>query len=86
MDNHFHLLLETPQANLVTGMKLLLATFSQGWSRARQRRGHVFQGRYKAVPVNATDSDAYYFKALMEAIRLRLDQYDFPDEIILWRE
>lgn len=42
MGNHFHLLLETPQANLVTGMKQLLATFSQGWNRARQRRGHVF--------------------------------------------
>jgi len=29
MGNHFHLLLETPQANLVSGMKLLLGTFSQ---------------------------------------------------------
>jgi putative transposase len=30
MGIHFHLMLETPQANLVTDMKLLLATFSQG--------------------------------------------------------
>ena len=30
MGNHFHLLLETPQANLVTGMKQLLAIYSQG--------------------------------------------------------
>jgi hypothetical protein len=30
MNNHFHLLLETPEANLVTGMKYLLGTFSQG--------------------------------------------------------
>ena len=70
MGNHFHLLLETPQANLVTGMKQLLATFSQGWNRARQRCGHVFQGRYKAVPVNGTDADAYYFKALADYIHL----------------
>lgn len=70
MGNHFHLLLETPQANLVTGMKLLLATFSQGWNRARRRRGHVFQGRYKAVPVNGTDADAHYFKALADYIHL----------------
>lgn len=70
MGNHFHLLLETPQANLVTGMKYLLATFSQGWNRARQRRGHVFQGRYKAVPVNGTDADPHYFKALADYIHL----------------
>jgi REP element-mobilizing transposase RayT len=42
MGNHFHLLLETPLPNLVTGMKWLLGTFSQGWNRARGRQGHVF--------------------------------------------
>jgi REP element-mobilizing transposase RayT len=47
MKNHFHLLLETPESNLVTGMKYLLGTFSQGWNARRARRGHVFQGRYK---------------------------------------
>lgn len=39
MGNHFHLLLETPEANLVVGMKWLLGTFSQGWNHTRQRRG-----------------------------------------------
>jgi hypothetical protein len=34
MDNHFHLLLETPQANLVTGMQWLMGTYGQGWNRA----------------------------------------------------
>lgn len=70
MGNHFHLLLETPQPNLVSGMKWLLSTYSQGWNRARKRRGHVFQGRYKAVPVNTSDSDAHYFKALADYIHL----------------
>ncbi len=70
MENHFHLLLETPQPNLVSGMKWLLSAYSQGWNRARLRRGHVFQGRYKAVPVNATDSDPHYFKALADYIHL----------------
>jgi REP element-mobilizing transposase RayT len=51
MGNHFHLLLETPEPNLVSGMKWLLSAYSQGWNRAHMRRGHVFQGRYKAVPV-----------------------------------
>ena len=70
MGNHFHLLLETPQANLVSGMKYLMGTFSQGWNRARLRRGHVFQGRYKAVPVNGTDADAYYFRIVADYIHL----------------
>jgi hypothetical protein len=34
-------------------------------------RGHVFQGRYKAVPVNATDSDPYDFKALVDYLHLK---------------
>lgn len=70
MANHFHLLLETPQANLVSGMQWLLGTFSQGWNRARLRRGHVFQGRYKSVPVTGTDADAYYFRIVADYIHL----------------
>lgn len=70
MGNHFHLLLETPQANLVSGMKYLMGTFSQGWNRARMRRGHVFQGRYKAVPVNGTDADAHYFRSVADYMHL----------------
>jgi REP element-mobilizing transposase RayT len=70
MSNHFHLLLETPQANLVTGMKWLLGTFSQGWNRARRRRGHVFLGRYKSVPVSGTDADPYYFRIVADYIHL----------------
>jgi putative transposase len=70
MGNHFHLLLETPQANLVSGMKYLMGTFSQGWNRARLRRGHVFQGRYKSVPVTGTDADHYYFRIVADYIHL----------------
>jgi putative transposase len=70
MGNHFHLLLETPQPNLVTGMKYLLGTFSQGWNRARKRRGHVFQGRYKSVPVCGRDSDPHYFRMVADYIHL----------------
>lgn len=70
MGNHFHLLLETPQANLITGMQWLMGTYSQGWNRARLRRGHVFQGRYKSVPVTGTDADAYYFRIVADYIHL----------------
>ena len=60
MGNHYHLLLETPQANLVTGMKWFMGVFSQGWNSRRKRRGHVFQGRYKAVVVNGEGSGEYF--------------------------
>ncbi len=70
MGNHFHLLLETPEANLVTGMKWLLGTFSQGWNARRSRRGHVFQGRYKAVPVSANVESPYYFRIVADYIHL----------------
>ncbi len=70
MGNHFHLLLETPEPNLVAGMKWVLGVYSQGWNRRRQRRGHVFQGRYKAVVVNGEEKDGSYFKILADYIHL----------------
>lgn len=70
MGNHFHLLLETPEPNLVTGMKYLLGTFSQGWNARRSRRGHVFQGRYKSVPVSASVESPYYFRIVADYIHL----------------
>jgi putative transposase len=70
MGNHFHLLLETPEPNLVTGMKWLLGTFSQGWNGRRSRRGHVFQGRYKATPVSAAAESPYYFRIVADYIHL----------------
>ena len=70
MSNHFHLLLETPEANLVTGMKWLLGTFSQGWNFRRLRRGHVWQGRYKSVPVSAQVDSPYYFRIVADYIHL----------------
>jgi putative transposase len=71
MGNHFHLLLETPEANLSSGMRVLLGTFSQAWNSRYQRRGHVFQGRYKSVPVaGEMAADAHYFKSVADYIHL----------------
>ncbi len=70
MSNHFHLLLETPEPNLVAGMKWLMGVFSQGWNRRRKRRGHVFQGRYKSVPVNADENAGEYFRIVADYIHL----------------
>ena len=59
MTNHYHLLLETPGANLVSGMKWLQGTYTQRYNRANRLNGHVFQGRYKAIPVDA-DTPGYF--------------------------
>lgn len=49
MHNHYHLALETPQANLVQGMHWLQSTFATRFNRFRSERGHLFQGRYQAL-------------------------------------
>lgn len=51
MLNHFHLLLETPRANLIKAMHWLDSTFATRFNRFRNERGHVFQGRYGCVLV-----------------------------------
>jgi len=71
MSNHFHLLLETPEPNLVAGMRYLMGTFSQGWNARHQRRGHVFQGRYKSIPVSGERAaDGSYFRVTADYIHL----------------
>jgi REP element-mobilizing transposase RayT len=70
MGNHFHFLVETPEPNLVPGMKWMLGVYSQGWNRRRERHGHVFQGRYKAVVVNGEEQGGSYFKIVADYIHL----------------
>lgn len=56
MTNHYHLVIETPDANLSQGMRQLNGIYTQRFNRCHERVGHVFQGRYKAIIV---DADAY---------------------------
>ena len=51
MGNHDHLLVETPEGKLVAGMKWLQGTYTQRHNGRHKVFGHLFQGRYKAVPV-----------------------------------
>ncbi len=51
MDNHYHLVVETPDGNLSKGMRQLNGVYTQRFNRQHQRVGHVFQGRYKAIIV-----------------------------------
>jgi putative transposase len=51
MTNHYHLLVETPDANLSKGMRQLNGVFTQSVNRTHGRSGHLFQGRFKAILV-----------------------------------
>lgn len=68
MPNHFHWLVETPEANLVAGMKWFLGAYSQGFNARHGQRGHVFQGRYKALPVESGGGS--YFETVSTYIHL----------------
>lgn len=46
MDNHVHLLIETPKANLGAGMQALHGLFAQQFNARHGRSGHLFQGRF----------------------------------------
>jgi REP element-mobilizing transposase RayT len=56
MGNHYHLLLETPEANLSRAMRQLNGVYSQAFARRHGRPGHVLQGRFHAQVV---DKDTY---------------------------
>jgi REP element-mobilizing transposase RayT len=56
MDNHYHLLLETPSANLPQIMRHINGAYTTYFNIKRGRSGHLFQGRYKAILV---DKDTY---------------------------
>jgi putative transposase len=52
MENHFHLVVETPRANLVQGMKWLLGTYTMWFNRRHKLSGHLFAGRYKSLLID----------------------------------
>jgi putative transposase len=54
MNNHFHLVLETPRGNLVDGMKRFLGTYTSRFNRRPRVFGHLFSGRYKALVVDGS--------------------------------
>jgi len=56
MPNHYHLLVQTPRANLSNAVGWLQTTYSIRFNRRHRRSGHLFQGRFKAHLIEA---DAY---------------------------
>jgi putative transposase len=68
MNNHFHLLRETPFGNLVSGMKWFLGAYTIRFNARHRLRGHLFAGRYKSLIVD--DRDARYLRTVADYVHL----------------
>ncbi|MGH8023752.1 MAG: transposase [Limisphaerales bacterium] len=76
MGNHYHLLIETPEGNLVTGMKWLQSAYTQRYNWRHKVFGHLFQGRYKAVIVD--EREPMYFQVVSTYIHLNPARAGLP--------
>jgi REP element-mobilizing transposase RayT len=68
MLNHFHLVLETPDANLVAGMRWFLSTYTARFNRRHKLFGHLFSGRYKSLIVDGSGSG--YLRTVCDYVHL----------------
>jgi putative transposase len=68
MNNHFHLVVETPKANLVAGMKWFLGTYTGRFNRRHKLFGHLFSGRYKALIVDGSGTG--YLRTVCDYVHL----------------
>jgi REP element-mobilizing transposase RayT len=68
MRNHFHLVLETPNANLVDGMRWFLSSYTIRLNHRQKLFGHVFSGRYKALLVEGSGNG--YLKTACDYVHL----------------
>src|SRR4030095_14108661 len=86
LPNHFHLVVETPQSNLVSGMKWFLGTYTARFNRRHSISGHVFAARYKSQLV-APDGD-YLQQACdyvhLNPVRANLLSSDRPLDLFPW--
>ena len=74
MSNHYHLPIETPEGDLVLGMRRLNGVYSQVFNRRHGRVGHVLQGRYTSIVV---DRGPYLLELcryiVLNPVRARMD-------------
>lgn len=66
--NHFHLVVETPQPDLVAGMKWFLGTYTGRFNRRHQVHGHLFSGRYKSLLID--ERAPGYLRAVCDHVHL----------------
>ena len=66
LTNHYHLVIRTPEGNLVYGMQWLQSTFANRYHKFRKVHGKLFQGRYKSLIVEEAD----YLGSLLHYVHL----------------
>ena len=59
MDNHYHLLMETPNGNLCRTMQYVNSSYTTYYNVKNKRNGHLLQGRYKSILV---EKDSYFLE------------------------
>ena len=83
MGNHYHLLIETPEGNLVDGMRWLQGTYTKRFNIRHNQWGHLFQGRYKSLLI---DPGGDYFQTVSSYIHLnpaRVKGYDYKNRSLI---
>lgn len=81
MSNHYHLLVETPEPNLSRSIQWINVSYATYFNRKRDRHGHLFQGRFKAILIEADE----YLKHLSRYIHLnpvRAKLVDKPSDYV----
>ena len=68
MSNHFHFVVETPQGNLVDGMKWFLGTYTVRFNLRHKLSGHLFSGRYKVIVVDGSGNG--YLRTVCDYVHL----------------
>lgn len=68
MNNHFHLVVETPEANLVAGMRWFMSTYTARFNRRHKQFGHLFSGRYKSLIVDGSGNG--YLRTVCDYVHL----------------
>ncbi len=82
MNNHYHLLLETPEGNLSQIMRHINGAYTTYYNTKRKRFGHLLQGRYKAILIEADEyteelSRYIHLNPIRAGIRVKLEEYQW---------
>jgi len=78
MTNHYHFLVETPEANLSRAVQWINVSYAAYFNRKRDRIGHLFQGRFKSILVDADE----YLKHLSRYIHLNPVKANMVEQLL----
>lgn len=79
MNNHYHLILETPQANLSKVMHYINTSYAAYYNTKHKRAGHLYQGRFKAILVDK-DEYLHHLSCYIHLNPVRAGIVKFPEE------